>query len=183
MREVDSAGEMDAREPGSGAAGAVGGAGGAGVDGGDLGELMHAAFRQLRRRWSEQLAPLDLTPHQSRALFAVDMGKAIVDVQKYLPWEGNLAWPRRAVLYDLCVNMGIGFPPANGNKGRGLRSFVNSLRAIERGDFQAGAAGLMNSAYARDVASDGWGGRFDRAERLAVQLITGVWQTAKRGRQ
>ena len=124
-----------------------------------------------------------ITQDQSRALFAVDMGKAIVDVQKYLPWEGNLAWPRRAVLYDLCVNMGIGFPPANGNKGRGLRSFVNSLRAIERGDFQAGAAGLMNSAYARDVASDGWGGRFDRAERLAVQLITGVWQTAKRGRQ
>lgn len=47
---------------------------GTGVDGGDLGELMHAAFRQLRRRWSEQLAPLDLTPHQSRALFAVERG-------------------------------------------------------------------------------------------------------------
>lgn len=124
-----------------------------------------------------------ITQARSRALFAADMGKAIADVQKYLPWEGNLAWPRRAVLYDLCFNMGIGYPPAGGNKGRGLRSFVNSLRAIERGDFQAGAAGLMNSAYARDVASDGWGGRFDRAERLAVQLITGVWQTAKRGRQ
>ena len=74
MREVDSAGEMDAREPGSGAVESVGGAGGAAVDGGDLGELMHAAFRQLRRRWSEQLAPLDLTPHQSRALFAVEQG-------------------------------------------------------------------------------------------------------------
>lgn len=71
MREVDSA---SAREPGSGAVESVGGAGGAGVDGGDLGELMHAAFRQLRRRWSEQLAPLDLTPHQSRALFAVEQG-------------------------------------------------------------------------------------------------------------
>lgn len=41
------------------------------MTGADLGELMHAAFRRLRRRWSEQLAPLGLTPHQSRALFAV----------------------------------------------------------------------------------------------------------------
>lgn len=37
-----------------------------------LGDLLHAAFRSLRHRWSEQLAPLEITPHQSRALSAVD---------------------------------------------------------------------------------------------------------------
>lgn len=36
-----------------------------------LGELMHSAFRGLRRRWMQQLAPYDLTPHQFRALSAV----------------------------------------------------------------------------------------------------------------
>lgn len=36
-----------------------------------LGELMHAAFRGLRKRWMQQLAPYELTPHQFRALSAV----------------------------------------------------------------------------------------------------------------
>lgn len=34
----------------------------------DLGELFRAAFRGLRRTWSQQLAPWELTPHQWRAL-------------------------------------------------------------------------------------------------------------------
>ena len=41
------------------------------VDSAALGDLMHAAFRGLRSRWMEQLAPFDLTPHQFRALNAV----------------------------------------------------------------------------------------------------------------
>ena len=36
-----------------------------------LGELMHTAFRGLRKRWMQQLAPYELTPHQFRALSAV----------------------------------------------------------------------------------------------------------------
>ena len=41
------------------------------VDPAALGDLMHAAFRGLRKRWMQQLAPYDLTPHQFRALSAV----------------------------------------------------------------------------------------------------------------
>lgn len=37
----------------------------------DLGSLLHAAFRGLRRSWSEQLAPWDLTPFQWRALHTI----------------------------------------------------------------------------------------------------------------
>lgn len=37
----------------------------------ELGELFHAAFRGLRRTWSEQLAPWELTPHQWRALMTL----------------------------------------------------------------------------------------------------------------
>ncbi|KAD4059855.1 MarR family transcriptional regulator [Arthrobacter yangruifuii] len=36
-----------------------------------LGELMHTAFRGLRKRWMQQLAPYELTPHQFRAMGAV----------------------------------------------------------------------------------------------------------------
>jgi DNA-binding MarR family transcriptional regulator len=48
--------------------------GGPGLDGPDLGDLMHVAFRRLRHRWSEQLAPFELTPYQFRALQAVGGG-------------------------------------------------------------------------------------------------------------
>lgn len=41
------------------------------ADSAGLGELMHAAFRGLRGRWMQQLAPFELTPHQFRALNAV----------------------------------------------------------------------------------------------------------------
>jgi len=41
------------------------------VDSAALGELMHAAFRGLRGRWIQQLAPFELTPHQYRALNAM----------------------------------------------------------------------------------------------------------------
>lgn len=37
----------------------------------DLGELFHAAFRGLRRVWSRELAPFEMTPHQWRALNAL----------------------------------------------------------------------------------------------------------------
>ncbi|MCC3298952.1 MarR family winged helix-turn-helix transcriptional regulator [Arthrobacter caoxuetaonis] len=41
------------------------------ADSAALGELMHAAFRGLRGRWIQQLAPFELTPHQYRALNAM----------------------------------------------------------------------------------------------------------------
>ncbi|GAA4655641.1 MarR family winged helix-turn-helix transcriptional regulator [Arthrobacter cryoconiti] len=44
----------------------------------DLGALFHAAFRGLRRTWSEQLAPWELTPHQWRALLTL-MGRRPFD--------------------------------------------------------------------------------------------------------
>ncbi len=43
-------------------------------DGADLGDLMHVVFRRLRRRWSAQLGPLGVTPHQVRALRGVAEG-------------------------------------------------------------------------------------------------------------
>ncbi|WP_323959855.1 MarR family transcriptional regulator [Arthrobacter sp. JZ12] len=40
-------------------------------DSAGLGDLMHAAFRGLRRKWSQQLEPFGITPHQARALRAI----------------------------------------------------------------------------------------------------------------
>lgn len=37
----------------------------------DLGSLLHAAFRGLRRSWTEQLAPWEVTPFQWRALHTI----------------------------------------------------------------------------------------------------------------
>lgn len=40
----------------------------------DLGTLMHLAFRKLRRTWSSQLEPWDLTPFQWRTLRSIHSG-------------------------------------------------------------------------------------------------------------
>lgn len=40
----------------------------------DLGELFHTAFRGLRRRWTHELAPFEMTPHQWRALNTLARG-------------------------------------------------------------------------------------------------------------
>lgn len=66
---ADPSGPAGASEPTAGPAGASGATP-------DLGDLMHVAFRRLRRGWTEQLAPFDLTPYQFRALQAVGRGPA-----------------------------------------------------------------------------------------------------------
>ena len=134
---------MDAvRETGAGA-----GAGGGGAP--ELGELMHAAFRQLRRRWSDQLAPLDLTPHQSRALFAVERGDGGAGVRlKDLAERLRIA-PRSATeVVDQLAEKGLveRLPdPADRRAtrivltqaGTGLRRQVTEVRRAESGDFFA----------------------------------------------
>lgn len=114
-----------------------------------------------------------ISPAKSRELFKADLKKAINDVWRYFPWVKDMSEPRQAVFYDLCFNMGIG------NRSSGLRSFVNTMKAIENGDLARGVQGFMNSKYAKDVRSDGWGGRFDRAERLCTQLKKGEWIFAR----
>lgn len=77
---------------------------------------------------------------------------------------------RAECLINMCFNMGIGNPPdASRNiQGRGLLSFVNTLSLIERGDFKAASANMLQSRWAKEVKG--------RAVELAQQMRTGKYQ-------
>lgn len=79
------------------------------------------------------------------------------------PWFERLNAPRRLVLVELAFNMGLG------NRRQGLLSFINTLPAIERGDWPRVERGLRASKWYRDVKPR-------RAEPLIKQLVTGEWQ-------
>lgn len=69
-----------------------------------------------------------------------------------LPWARRLDPARRRVMRNLAFNMGVGWPPEPpGKKGRGLRSFVNTLAAIQAGQWDKAADGLLASKWARQV--------------------------------
>jgi lysozyme len=86
-----------------------------------------------------------------------DIRDATSDVLAHLPWAVALDEARRAVLINLCFNVGPG----------GLLGFRKMLSAMQAGEWATAAAELLDSKYHRQVGQ--------RAERLARQLETGEW--------
>lgn len=85
--------------------------------------------------------------------------KATDDLLKYLPWTGNIDWPRKSVLIDMCFNMGIG------DSTKGLLSFKNTLKLIEEGKYTEASDNMLKSKWATQVGS--------RAANLARIMKTG----------
>lgn len=87
-----------------------------------------------------------------------DIRVALTDVLAEWPWAMTLSEARLGALVNLRFNLGLG----------GLRTFRRMLAAMERGDWEAAARELLDSAYHRQVGL--------RAERLAEQIRSGLWQ-------
>ena len=111
-----------------------------------------------------------ITPELSQQLFVGDLNVAIKEVRRVFPWVAEMSEPRQAVIYDMAFNMGIG----------GLQTFTTTMPLIRQGKYEQARRNIFASKYARDVNSDGIGGRFDRVERLMEQLIKDKW-VFKRG--
>lgn len=77
-----------------------------------------------------------------------------------LPWWQRLSEPRQAVLIGMCFQLGID----------GLLKFKQTLRAIERGDFELAASNMLVSLWAQQTPG--------RAKRMSKQMRTGEWQPA-----
>lgn len=76
-----------------------------------------------------------------------------------LPWTTDLAdSPRFSVLVNMAFNMGIA----------GLLQFKQMLAHVEAGEWAAAADAMLDSEWASQVGA--------RAQRLAVQMRTGIWQ-------
>jgi lysozyme len=101
------------------------------------------------------------TPLSTRSIQVIledDVAAVQQELREALPWAEQLDAVRYGVLTNLAFNMGV----------VGLQSFARMLRACEAGAWNDAAAELLNSRYAKQTG--------DRAQRLATQLQTGVWQ-------
>lgn len=72
-----------------------------------------------------------------------------------LPWWRQMTEARQNVLANMAFNLGIA----------GLMGFVNTLTFMRSGRYDAAAAGMMNSKWAKQVGK--------RAERLAAIMRSG----------
>lgn len=91
-------------------------------------------------------------------IFESDLSYVEKAITSSLPWVIELDPVRHGVLINMAFNLGMG----------GLLGFNNMLTAIQAGDWDEAAHQLMSSRYATQVGF--------RANRLALQLITGEWK-------
>ena len=90
-------------------------------------------------------------------VFADDVAEKIAQCQTAFPWFDQLNEARQAVLIAMCFQMGM----------HRLSAFVNTLAAMERGDYSAAADGMRNSVWAHQTPV--------RVARMALQMERGVW--------
>ncbi len=75
------------------------------------------------------------------------------------PWTAVLDDVRFGVILNMSYQMGL----------HGLSNFKHFLAAMQQGDWSAASAAMLDSTWAKSEDSP-------RANRLAVQVDTGVWQ-------
>lgn len=95
------------------------------------------------------------TQAQADDTLAKDINAVCGGLDAHLTWWRRLDDARQDVLVNMAFNMGV----------IGLGKFVRTLAAINAGDWAAASAGMLESAWARQVPN--------RAKRLAQQMLTG----------
>jgi len=92
--------------------------------------------------------------------FIVNNRLRIINEQldKRIPWICKLDPARRGVLVNMAFQMGID----------GLLGFRNTLATIEKGNYRLASEQMLQSLWARQTPA--------RANRLSVQMASGVWQ-------
>lgn len=99
----------------------------------------------------------EITQERSRQILKIDLDTVRAGLKKHLPWAESLDEVRRAVLIDMCFNLGIW----------GLLGFKNTLAAIQSGDYVKAAGMMLQSKWAGQVGK--------RATRLSTMMKTGEW--------
>ena len=102
------------------------------------------------------LRDVGISDAEADALLAADVGRAIRDLDAHLPWWRRLDEERQRVLCNMTFNLGIGR----------LCTFVNTLRAMEAGDYGTAADEMLASLWCRQVGP--------RALRLAERMRRGT---------
>ena len=99
-----------------------------------------------------------LLPEESEFIFNNRLRIISEQLDKRIPWIVKLDPARRGVLVNMAFQMGVD----------GLMGFRNTLATIEKGNYRLGAEQMLQSLWARQTPA--------RANRLSIQMASGVWQ-------
>jgi lysozyme len=102
-----------------------------------------------------------LTRDEAVRVLESDIDRFEAGALKAFPFYAKLDEVRQRVCLDMAFNMGYG-----------ALAFKKTIGLVEKRRFLEAGDEMMKSKWSDDVG-DGWGGEFDRAERLAVMMKTG----------
>lgn len=105
-----------------------------------------------------------ITRLQAELILTDDIADAAIDLRTRWPWTDELDEVRRAVLHEMCFNMGGGV----------LAQFKTTLRLVQEGNYAEASRQMLRSKWASQVGAD-FG---ERAWRLSRMMATGEWPTA-----
>lgn len=100
---------------------------------------------------------IGISRQESRYLLANDVARVMLELDYALPWWSKLSAVRRAVLIDMCFN--VGMPK--------FKTFMKMLAALQSGDWLKAATEMKASKWHQDVGT--------RAVRLIRMMETSQW--------
>lgn len=103
------------------------------------------------------LDDVGLSPDEIQLLLSNDIARVTADLDRAMPWWSQMSDARQNVLANMCFNMGLAK----------LSGFVNTLGAMQAGQYDAAADGMLASKWAVQVGA--------RAQRLAATMRTGAF--------
>ena len=101
--------------------------------------------------------PISITLEQAEKYLDMDMASATEGCKRTMPYFSGLYEVRKAVLVDMCFNLGLG----------GLLGFKKTLGAVAAGNYANAASEMMASKWATQVGY--------RAVRLSNMMASGKW--------
>lgn len=100
------------------------------------------------------LTDVGISQDECDLLLQNDVARSAAMLDRDLSWWRTLDPVRQRVMLNMAFNMG-----------GGLLTFVNTLAAVQKGDYNAAASGMLQSHWATQVGA--------RAQRLADMMRTG----------
>lgn len=129
----------------------------------DEGEVLHA-YQDSLGYWTIGIGCLidkrkggGITKEESEYLFLNRLRLKMAELDAMIPWWRTLDEPRQGVLLNMAYQMGVD----------GLLGFVNTLRLIRDGLYEAAADAMLKSKWYVQTPH--------RAERLSTQMRKGEW--------
>jgi lysozyme len=101
--------------------------------------------------------PISITLEQAEKYLDADIASAETQCRSRMPYFSKLDDVRKAVLVDMCFNLGLG----------GLLGFKQTLGFVAAGNYATAASQMLNSKWATQV-------RY-RAVRLSNMMSSGKW--------